>query len=213
MNYAGCWVSLRLYFQDLMAKAKALAQCSRFANSGLSPLYFFTDPVRVPDPISVISDLPEGACVVWRHFSDNSYQAIAEDARQIAKDRGLIFIVGNDLALAHELVADGVHFSESQMHTAKDLDWMLKTCAIHSKPALLAAQDLGFSALFISPVFESLSPSATHKPSLGVDTCRQWASLSHIPLIGLGGIDREFLSALKNTGLYGIAAIDLFIRT
>src|SRR5271154_2880967 len=81
----------------------------RARGKALPRLIFFTDPVRVADPESVVNRLPRGAAVVYRAFGAPDAVAHGRRLAATARRRGLIFLVGADPALAARLAADGVH--------------------------------------------------------------------------------------------------------
>ncbi|MBL8559495.1 MAG: thiamine phosphate synthase [Hyphomonadaceae bacterium] len=178
--------------------------------SHLPRLWFFTDPIRTPDPARIAARLPVGTAVVFRHFGarDRRWNALA--LRRTCSDRDLTLLIGADWRLAEEIAADGVHLPERLAAEAPRLkarrpDWLV-TVAAHSRGAASAAA--GADAIVLSPVYPSSSPSAGAPLTLSV--ARRIARGLHRPCIALGGVNLEKARELAAAGFAGIAGIDLF---
>ncbi|MGA0603676.1 thiamine phosphate synthase [Caulobacter sp. KR2-114] len=174
------------------------------------PLLFFTDPARTPDPEAVLRRLPRGAGVVFRAFGAPDALAQGRRLRAIARNRGLVFLVGADARLARALRADGVHLPERLAHTAQRLrrgrpGWRI-TAAAHDLPALLRARRGGVDAAVISPAFPSRSPSAG-KP-LGPTRLAALARAAGLPAYALGGVNGRTARRLAMSGVIGVAAVE-----
>ena len=178
----------------------------------LPSLLFFTDPERTPDPEAIAARLPRGAGVVFRAFG--AADALERGARlkTIAKDRGLILLIGQDAGLAARLGADGVHLPERLAHRARRLKaahphWIV-TAAAHSPRAARRALAAGGDAVVVSTVFASRSASAGRP--IGAVRLALLVRRVKGPVYGLGGIDNKKARLLKGTGLAGVAAVDAF---
>jgi thiamine-phosphate pyrophosphorylase len=176
----------------------------------LPRLFFFTDPARIPDPAAPAAALPRGAGVVYRAFGRQDALAEGRRLRRIARRRGLVFLVGADPGLASRLMADGVHLPERLARRIPGLRraypaWVI-TCAAHSGAALVAARRFGADAVFLSPVFESRSPSAGRP--LGSLRFAALARGAGIPVYALGGINARTARALVRSGAAGLAAVE-----
>ena len=100
----------------------------------LPAVLFFTDPVRTPDPEAVAARLPRGTGIVYRHFGASDAEARARRLTTIARDRGLVLLIGADAALARRVGADGVHLPERLAHLATPLKrahprWLVTSAA------------------------------------------------------------------------------------
>jgi thiamine-phosphate pyrophosphorylase len=175
----------------------------------LPPLLFVTDPVRTPDPAATASRLPRGAGVIYRGFGAPDALAVAQRLRDISWSRGLTLLIGADSRLAAAVHADGVHLPERLVACAPGLrlkrpNWIL-TGAAHNARALFAAHRAGLDAALVSPVFESLSPSA--HGSLGPVRFADLVRQAQLPVYALGGVDGRTAKTLLSTGAVGVAAV------
>ncbi|CAM3315244.1 thiamine phosphate synthase [Asticcacaulis taihuensis] len=202
-------------FQYLLDKARDIAQAQSPQNPKLPPLFFFTDPKRTPHPEDIAIHMPAGCGIVYRHFGEGHASQRARLLRKIARDNGLTLLIGEDDTLALEIEADGVHLRQASIDRAAGLHAarpsLILTAACHDAETLRALDtDSGLSAIFISPVFASHSPSAQGVVPLGVNGAREMTELSSLPVYGLGGIGCDNILSLKGSGLAGIGAVDAF---
>src|SRR5437870_12670113 len=84
---------------------QALAALARRLNreAGAPPvpaLYFFTDPERTPDPVTIARTLPAETAVVYRHFGAPERTRVARRLATICTARGLTLPVAGDPELA-----------------------------------------------------------------------------------------------------------------
>jgi len=202
-------------FQYLLDKARDIAQAQSPQNPKLPALFFFTDPKRTPHPEDIAIHMPAGCGIIYRHFGENHASQRAHLLRKIASDNGLMLLIGEDDALALEVEADGIHLRQASIARAAGLraahPHLILTTACHDAETLRSLDTAtGLSAVFISPVFTSHSPSAQGVAALGIKGVREMTDLSSLPVFGLGGIGCDNILSLRDTGLSGIGGVDAF---
>jgi thiamine-phosphate pyrophosphorylase len=196
-------------FWDLRRTAWSLSRRARLQKPP-PPLLLFTDPQRTPDPVAAAQRLPAGSGVVYRAFGAPDAGKVAGDLRQVARARGLVLLIGADLALAQACDADGVHLPERLAHLAGRLRrrrpglWV--TTAAHSLPAARRALALGADAVVVSAVFPSNSPSAGRP--LGPLRLATLVRAAGGPVYGLGGVNTKNARRLLASGVVGLAAVE-----
>jgi thiamine-phosphate pyrophosphorylase len=203
-----------------MAGGQALASLERVARKlgsnvararrrrEIPGLWFFTDPVRTPDPLAVAAHLPAGSVVVYRAFGAKDADLTAIALRRITRARGLLLLIGADEALAARVGADGLHLPERLAHRIGRVSrahpgWLVSVAA-HSRAALARTGEA--DAVVISAVFPSRSPSASR--ALGPLRFAALVRSSRAPVIALGGVNNKNAPRLLSTGAAGLAAID-----
>lgn len=196
-----------------MGSIHALAAQARRLNSAagapaIPALYFFTDPQRTPDPLTVAKRLPRGTAVIYRHFGAENRQSVARKLAALCRSRGLTLLIAADAGLARRVGAAGVHWPEKRLPKHRDGAFALETAAAHSAEALARAQAFGADACVLAPVFETRSASGN--PALGLFHASQMARAARVPVIALGGVDASNASTLSGRGFAGIAAVDAF---
>lgn len=196
----------------LEALSRTAALCTPRTVRGivLPSLLFFTDPARVADPEAVAMRLPPGSGVVFRTFGAPDAVEQGQRLRAITRERGLVLLVGADIALARTLQADGVHLPERLRDEAGRLrrSWpdALITVAAHDRTAVEAAAVAEIDGLVVSPVFASNSPSAG--TPLGLEGLKTLVRATDKPVYALGGLRPETVDGLENTGIVGLAAVE-----
>jgi len=174
-------------------------------------LILVTDSLRLADPLPAIAKLPHGAWVLFRHYDHPQREALGRAIARLCRAKRLSLLVAGDFALALRLKAQGVHLPEYGLrHPAPALRLWARhkgqlTAACHSRQALRQAKDWGVSAAFLSPVF----PTQSHpgQGCLGPMRFRQLTRQSAVPVIALGGVNRQTIALLRHSGATGIAAI------
>ncbi len=166
----------------------------------IPPLWFFTDPARLADPLAIARQLPKGLCgVVLRDDA-----RLGPELARICRDRRNLLVVAGDAKLAFTLQA-GVHLRRGR--TAPGPRPSFITSSAHSAAELHRAQKSGATAVFLSPLFATRShPGA---PALGVIRWLMLAGHFNGARLALGGIGAAQLHRLP-PGVHGLGAIDGF---
>ncbi len=189
--------------------ALARAAGRRFTpRAGLPAFFALTDPERTPDPLALARVLPGGAGLVLRHFGREDQIALAGPLARLCRSRGLVFLVANDGELARSVKAQGVHWPQACAHRARAWarrrpDWLM-TASAHDHVAA-SAPGTGIAAVFLSPVFQSASPSAG--PPLGAVRAGRIARGARVPVYALGGVNSRTLGGLDNRIFSGVCAV------
>lgn len=197
---------------DKLARAATKLYEQRSQPCRVSPYVFMSDPERTPDLLKIAQQLPEGAALIYRHFGAKNRKSIARKLRRISYEREIQLLIGQDIGLAMDVGADGVHFAERDLAKGRALHEeypeVLITGAAHSLDAVHMCVQNGFDAAIVSPVFKSDSPSAG--APLGIEAFIYLRRTVDIPLIALGGINPRNISALLGSGASGIAGVSGF---
>ncbi len=134
---------------------------------------------------------------------------------RLARERGLVLLVGADAGLAWTIEAQGVHLPERLAHRAGALRrahpaWRV-TAAAHGLPAARRALRAGAHAVLISPAFVSNSPSAG--APLGAVRFAAMTRAAGGAVYALGGINETTAPRLIGSGAVGVAAVEALVRT
>ena len=152
--------------------------------------------------------LANGATMLQYRDKHGKAREEARALQTLCRKYGVPFIVNDDVALALELDADGVHVGQEDMAAAsaraelgpdKIVGVTAKTLAQAEKAVNDGADYLGVGALFPSVSKDSsLTSRATLK-----EICAHVA----IPVVGIGGIHEGNAAILAGTGVAGAAVI------
>ena len=163
------------------------------ARQPLPRLWLMTDERLGDRLLDAVARLPEGAGIVFRHYSlaEPERRALFEAIRQAAP--GPVILAG-PAALASAWGANGSHGRHVGATTAP----------VHDLREIRAAEAAGASLIFLSPVFATRThPDA---PVLGPAGFASLARQTDLPVIALGGMTGA--SAETLSGAYGWAGID-----
>jgi thiamine-phosphate pyrophosphorylase len=161
-------------------------------------LWFFTDD-RLGDINSdILRSLPRGTGVVLR--TQRFPEAMPHWAH-ICRARGLIFLTSRPVPFK----THGTHWPEAQRPKRRASPLQLRTCSAHSFAALQKASKSGADAIFVSPVFATLS----HPGAFGLGRVRFGLMVrgQSSKVIALGGITPLTAKGLRRFGLAGFAAV------
>lgn len=124
------------------------------------------------------------------------------------------FVINDDVALAKEIDADGVHVGQDDME-AGDVRAILGADKIigvsaHNVEEALRAERHGADYLGVGAAFTTSSkPEAGH---IDAETIRAICETVKIPVIAIGGIKEENLLQLRGNGLCGVAVISAILH-
>ena len=154
--------------------------------------------------------LPEGRVAVqlraW-HLDAAERHALGEALRALTRTHGVALLVNGDLELASALEADGVQLPERgpsvERARARLAPGTLIGASRHDAAGVTAAAREGASFALLSPVYDVPGKG----PALGLEAFARIAKHSPIPVIALGGVQREHVAGLLAAGAVGIAVI------
>ena len=181
----------------------------------LPALILLTDEDQTPKPQEIAPKLPAGSAVVLRHYNSPRRKNLAHMLRSICHTHTLLLIIADDMQLASEVKADGLHLPEYRLMspTTDILRWHrsgqgILTGAIHSPRALQQAQLLGVDAAFLSPVFNSASHPNRHP--LGLMRFTKLCRYAAIPVYALGGMDEITAKRMMIPPIVGVPFFKLW---
>lgn len=178
-------------------------------------LYAVTDRAWVGKltlPQQVEAALKGGAtCVQLRekHLADSSVLAEAREISALCRQYRVPFILNDNVALAAQCGADGVHLGQEDMDPAEARrilgpDAIIGVSAhnvAEAKAAVAAGADyLGCGAMFATT-------TKTNVTALPKETLRAICAAVGVPVVAIGGISKQNLLTLAHCGEAGVALV------
>lgn len=178
-------------------------------------LYAVTDRAWVGKltlPQQVEAALKGGAtCVQLRekNLADSSILAEAREISALCKQYRVPFILNDNVALAAQCGADGVHLGQEDMDPAEARrilgpDAIIGVSAhnvAEAKAAVAAGADyLGCGAMFATT-------TKTNVTALPKETLRAICAAVSVPVVAIGGISKQNLLSLAHCGEAGVALV------
>ena len=173
--------------------------------------------------ITTSATLAEQACkggVDWiqlrlKNISYDDYRATALEVQAICKKYNATFIINDNVKLALDVNADGVHVGKEDPLLPDDVEEMLKRnyiigCTANSIEDFIHLSGKPVNYIGLGP-FRFTNTKQNLSPVLGIEGYQRIFSeikeraMKVPPVIGIGGITEKDVTALLATGLHGIA--------
>lgn len=144
-----------------------------------------------------------------KQMDREAMRAEALEIRDLCRSYHVPFVLDDDVELALEVDADGVHVGQSDMEAGEVRQRIgegkiLGVSARTVEQALLA-QERGADYLGVGAVFPTSSKDDARE--VEHETLREICEAVDIPVIAIGGITRDNVAELSGTGIVGIAVI------
>jgi thiamine-phosphate pyrophosphorylase len=140
----------------------------------------------------------------------------ARDLRTITRKSGMLFIINDRLDVAIACEADGVHLGQDDLpvSTARQLSppGFLIGVSVGTVQEAMDAEQEGADYLALSPVFPTGSKDDAG-PGHGLDRLREIRRAVSIPLIAIGGINRQNAGDVIAAGADGIAVVSAVVAS
>ena len=153
-----------------------------------------------------------GATIVQYREKNKSYDDMLKEAREVCavcREYGVPFIVNDSVELAMAVDADGVHLGldDGDLKAARKLmgDDKIIGASTHNVQEALSAQAQGADYLGCGAVFGSTTK--TDISSITPEILAQVTSAVQIPVVAIGGINRDNISKLNGCSLAGAAVV------
>ena len=158
-----------------------------------------------------------GATMIQLREKDADERTIIEDGRMclnVCRSYGIPLIINDDISVAAEIGADGVHLGQDDMPAGEaraSYKGIIGVSAHNVEEADRAYED-GADYIGCGAVFSTSTKSNTDP--LGIEGLKRITSVSRLPVVAIGGIDGDNIRLLKDTGISGVAVVSaIFSRS
>jgi len=136
------------------------------------------------------------------------------EIREITRKTGTLFIVNDRLDVALACGADGVHLGQGDLRvdTARQIAprHFVIGISVGNPGEAVVAEEAGADYVALSPLFSTASKDNAG-PGHGLIALREIRAAVSIPVIAIGGISRENVSAVIGAGADGVAVISAVV--
>lgn len=144
-----------------------------------------------------------------KNLDDKAFYQEALEIQKLCKEYKVPFVINDNVELAKKIGADGVHVGQSDME-ALDVRKVLgddKIIGVSAQTVEQAelAEKHGADYLGVGAVFPTGSKNDATEVSF--ETLQEICKHVHIPVIAIGGITRDNVVELSQSGICGIAVI------
>ncbi len=144
-----------------------------------------------------------------KELGDQEFLQEARDIQKLCKEYHIPFVINDNVEIAAEIDADGVHVGQSDMETGRvrqilGPDKIIGVSAQTVEQAILAEQR-GADYLGVGAVFPTGSKADADDVSM--ETLAAICNAVSIPVVAIGGISQQNVTQLAGSGICGIAVI------
>lgn len=171
----------------------------------------------VGNPLNLLEEaLKNGVTLFqWREKGTHSltgyaYVQFARDCQALCKRYDVPFIVNDDVELAIQLDADGIHVGQDDVDAKKvreQLPYKILGVSVHTQKELQQAIQDGADYVGIGPIFSTQSKKDAKKPAGTTFLSEAAQSTPTLPIVAIGGIQPEHVYDLRQAGADGVSII------
>jgi thiamine-phosphate pyrophosphorylase len=171
-----------------------------------------TDWLKGRKPVDLaLQAISGGASVIQlrcKTGSESDFLSMAIELKAICASKDIPFIVNDNLGVALASGADGLHIGQEDLPAASvrkllPIDMLLGVSARTKEEALKAVADgadyLGVGAVFSTPTKDSAA--------IGLEKLASIKKTTAVPVIAIGGINKDNVASVMDTGVAGAAVI------
>lgn len=148
-------------------------------------------------------------CCTCREFIEE-----AKAIRQFLHRRKIPLIINDRLDVALAVAADGMHLGQRDMplSMAREIvgDRMIVGISAECVADAVAAERGGADYIGVSPIYSTPTKADT-APALGLEGLQRIRRTVAIPLVGIGGLNRDNVAAVIRHGTDGIAVVSAIV--
>jgi len=183
-------------------------------------LYLVTDRrlARGRPTLDIVKAAVQGGvtCVQLREKDCSTLEFIEQAfaIKNFLKARGVPLIINDRVDVALAIEADGVHLGQTDMplEIAKKIigDSMIIGISAESLEDAVEAEQGGADYLGVSPIYATPTKTDT-APPLGLEGLLAIRAAVNLPLVGIGGLNRDNSAAVMENGGDGVAVVSAIV--
>lgn len=144
-----------------------------------------------------------------KNLDTDSFFKEAIKIKELCKKYNLPFIINDNVEIALKSNADGIHVGQDDMN-AKEVRKLIGNdkilgISVQTVEQALLAQEQGANYLGVGSIFTTTSKDDAKNVS--INTLKEICNAVNIPVVAIGGIDKDNIKQLSKTGINGIAVI------
>ena len=138
----------------------------------------------------------------------------AQSIKAFLRKRNIPLIINDRVDIAQAVKADGVHLGQSDMplEMAKGIlgNTMIIGISAESIEDAITAEKGGADYLGISPIYATPTKTNT-APALGLEGLREIRKAVSLPLVGIGGLNKDNAADVIRNGADGVAVVSAIV--
>lgn len=144
-----------------------------------------------------------------KDLAEEDFYNEAKEIQEICKKNNVVFIINDNVEMAAKIGADGVHIGQSDMSLTKARqilgeDKIIGVTARTVEQAQIAEKN-GADYLGCGAIFGTFTKGDAKK--MEIETLQAITNAVSIPVVAIGGIQKDNVCELSNTNINGIAVV------
>src|SRR5699024_9839065 len=143
----------------------------------------------------------------------NNFKELAIKVKRVTDKYKVPFVINDNIHIAMEVDADGVHIGQSDLVATRTRKALGKNkilgVSVSNVEQAIEAEKAGADYLGVGSVF--ITTSKLDATNVEMEEIKKITKTVNIPVIGIGGINKENIHLLKGSGLDGIAVISAIL--
>ena len=148
-----------------------------------------------------------------KNLDYTSFKKLAIEIKEITDKYQVPFVINDNIKIAMETDADGVHVGQSDLVATKAREILGKDkilgVSVSNVKQAIEAEKAGADYLGVGSVFTTTSKLDAN--NVDMEEIKKITKAVNIPVIGIGGINEANIHLLKGSGLDGIAVISAIL--
>ena len=144
-----------------------------------------------------------------KNLTHEEFKSEALEIQQLCKKYKIPFIINDDVELAREINADGVHVGQDDMEAGNVRNLIggekILGVSVQTAEQAVLAESKGADYLGAGAVFHT--NSKLDAADVSHETLKKICSSVKIPVVAIGGINAKNINQLAGTGIAGVAII------
>ena len=144
-----------------------------------------------------------------KNIGDEEFTALAKEIKAITDKYKVPFVINDNIDVAIACEADGVHVGQKDMEAgdvrAKIGEGKILGVSANTLEQALKAERSGADYIGVGAVFSTSTKLDAN--DISYETVKEICSSVSIPVVAIGGINRNNILALSGTGLDGVAVV------
>lgn len=144
-----------------------------------------------------------------KNLTHEEFKSEALEIQQLCKKYKIPFIINDDVELAREINADGVHVGQDDMEAGNVRNLIggekILGVSVQTAEQAVLAESKGADYLGAGAVFHTNSKLGA--ADVSHETLKKICSSVKIPVVAIGGINAKNINQLAGTGIAGVAII------
>ncbi|MBD8067751.1 thiamine phosphate synthase [Bacillus sp. PS06] len=183
----------------------------------LSLYFVMGSPNCARDPRQVLRESLDGGVTLFQFREKGNGALQGEEKRQLAmelqlicKEKNVPFIINDDVDLAIELQADGVHIGQEDEpigSVKKKIGSMLLGVSAHNIEEAIVAIEKGADYLGVGPMYETKTKADARDVMGPLMVKKMREEGIEIPIVGIGGITQDNAKEVIEAGADGVAVV------